>query len=55
VQNTIAGQIVLMKDLSLMKSGATGERLYYKIQDFMWDEVLYEYLSYPKVPYFYLF
>lgn len=45
------GRITLMKDLSLMKSGATGERLYNKIQDFMWDEVLYEFISLPEVNY----
>lgn len=43
------GRITLMKDLSLMKTGATGERLYNKIQDFMWDEELYEFISYSEV------
>src|SRR5438874_621351 len=38
------GRLTLMKDLSLMKTGATGERLYNKLQDFMWDEVLYEFI-----------
>jgi len=43
------GRITLMKDLSLSKTGVTGERLYNKIQDFMWDEVLYEFISFPEL------
>jgi len=37
------GRMSLVKDISLAKAGATGERLYNKVQDFMWDEVLYDY------------
>lgn len=43
------GRITLMKDLSLMKTAAQGEYLFNKIQDFMWDEVLYEFISLPEV------
>lgn len=39
----------MMKDVSLMKSGAKGERLINKIQDFMWDECLFEFISLPEV------
>jgi phytanoyl-CoA hydroxylase len=40
--------MLMMKDVSLLKTGATGERLYNKVQDFMWDEVLFEYISFPQ-------
>jgi len=43
------GRIILMKDVSLAKTGATGERLYNKIQDFMWDDVLFEYIASPEL------
>jgi hypothetical protein len=43
------GRITLMKDLSLAKTGAVGERLYNKIQDFMWNDTLYDYISLPEV------
>lgn len=39
----------MMRDISLAKTGATGERLYYKVQDLVHDEVLFEYCKYPKV------
>jgi phytanoyl-CoA hydroxylase len=39
----------MMKDVSLAKAGAVGERLYNKVQDFMWDDVLFNYCSHPKV------
>ena len=35
--------ITLMKDISLMKLGATGEKLYYKAQDFLYEDVLFQY------------
>jgi phytanoyl-CoA hydroxylase len=43
------GRISMMKDISLMKSGATGERLYNKLQDFMWDDVFFKYIASPEV------
>lgn len=43
------GRILRMKDVSLLKTGVTGERLYNKIQDFMWDEVLFQYIALPEV------
>ena len=41
--------MTVVKDISLMKMGATGEHLINKIQDFMWDEVLFEYCALPEV------
>ena len=41
--------ITLMKDISLMKLGATGEKLYYKAQDFLYEDVLFQYCQHPEV------
>ena len=38
-----------MKDISLAKTGVTGERLYNKAQDFVYDEVLFQYCLLPQV------
>ncbi|XP_026277846.1 phytanoyl-CoA dioxygenase, peroxisomal-like [Frankliniella occidentalis] len=44
------GGMVLMRDISLAKQGgASGERLYNKLQDFIWDDVLSRYLLAPEV------
>lgn len=43
------GRIAMVKDISLAKMGLTGERLYNKIQDFMWDDILYQFCSLPEV------
>ena len=48
------GRIAMMKDISLARSGATGERLYYKAQNLVYDEVLYQYCLIPQVSLFYL-
>ncbi len=37
------GSLTMMKDVSLMKKGAVGENLFYKVQDFLYDDVLFEY------------
>lgn len=39
----------MMKDISLAKTGATGEKLYFKVQDFVYDDVLFQYCQHPKV------
>lgn len=39
----------MMRDLSQAKKGATGERLYYKVQSFQSDDVLFTYCKHPKV------
>ena len=39
----------MMKDISLAKKGATGEHLYYKVQDFVYDDVLFDYCKHPAV------
>ena len=39
----------MMKDVSLTKSGVTGEKLYYKVQDFVYDDVLFQYCQHKKV------
>ncbi len=45
-----AGSILLMKDLSLKdKKGLPNERIYNKIQDFVWDEVLSKYVCLPEL------
>ncbi|XP_047001352.1 phytanoyl-CoA dioxygenase, peroxisomal-like [Schistocerca americana] len=41
------GNMVLMKDISLAKTGATGEYLYYKAQDILWDEIFAKYITHP--------
>lgn len=42
--------ITMMKDISLAKSSTvTGERLYNKAQDFVYDDVLFQYCLYPPV------
>ncbi|KAJ9582219.1 hypothetical protein L9F63_003429, partial [Diploptera punctata] len=43
------GHMTLMKESSLRKTDAKGERLYYKLQDFVWDDVLSDYIHDPKV------
>uniref|UniRef100_A0A1B6CEL6 phytanoyl-CoA dioxygenase n=1 Tax=Clastoptera arizonana TaxID=38151 RepID=A0A1B6CEL6_9HEMI len=43
------GGMTLFKEMSLEKIGATGEHLYYKIQNIMFDEIFMEYLSHPKM------
>lgn len=40
---------MLMKDISLAKAGVTGEKLYYKAQDFQEDNVLFKYCTHPEV------
>ena len=37
----------MMKDVSLVKSGVIGENLYYKVQDFVYDDVLFQYCQHP--------
>merc|ERR1719427_86252 len=45
-----AGAILKMKDLSLKdKRGLPNERVYNKIQDFVWDDVLSKYICLPEV------
>ena len=45
-----AGAILKMKDLSLKdKKGLPNERVYNKIQDFVWDDVLSKYVCLPEV------
>jgi len=45
-----SGSILKMKDLSLKdKRGLPNERIYNKIQDFVWDEVLAKYICSPDV------
>ncbi|XP_019866805.1 phytanoyl-CoA dioxygenase, peroxisomal [Aethina tumida] len=43
------GFMTVMKDKSLMETGAKGERLINKIQDFLFDDVLWKYCIYPSV------
>jgi len=43
------GQMSLVKDLSLAKAGATGEHLYNKVQDFMWDDTLFGYCTLSQI------
>jgi len=43
------GSLTMMKDVSLAKSGVTGEKLYYKVQDFVYDDVLFQYCQHKKV------
>lgn len=48
--NVDAGAILKMKDLSLKdKKGLPNERIYNKIQDFVWDEVLSRYVCLPEL------
>ncbi|KAF4522302.1 hypothetical protein B566_EDAN011012 [Ephemera danica] len=42
------GYITMMKDLSLMKKGATGEYLYNKLQDIAFDDVLSKYILHDR-------
>lgn len=44
-----SGNMWLMKELSLMKSGATGEHLYYKVQELFYDDIFWKYCTYPKL------
>ncbi|CAH1398331.1 unnamed protein product [Nezara viridula] len=43
------GNITLMKDISLAKKGATGQYLYNKAQDILYDEVFEKYLFHEKL------
>ncbi|XP_066991597.2 phytanoyl-CoA dioxygenase, peroxisomal-like isoform X1 [Anabrus simplex] len=38
------GEMTLMKDISLLKLGVSGEFLYNKLQDIVWDDVLSKYI-----------
>ncbi|XP_066993380.2 phytanoyl-CoA dioxygenase, peroxisomal [Anabrus simplex] len=42
-------QMTLMKDISLAKMGIKGERLYYKLQDIVWDDIFSKYILYPLI------
>ena len=45
-----AGAILKMKDLSLKDlKGLPNERVYNKIQDFVWDEVLAQFIQLPEL------
>ena len=45
-----AGHIVMMKDLSLKdRRGLPNERIFNKIQDFCWDDVLSKYIMLPAI------
>jgi len=39
----------MMKDVSLMQKGATGEHLYNKAQDIAFDDVLSQYILHDRV------
>jgi len=41
--------ITMMKDISLAKTGVTGEKLFNKAQDFVYDDVLFQYCQYKQV------
>ena len=41
--------ITMMKDITLAKTGATGERLFNKAQDFVYDDILFQYCLHPAV------
>lgn len=43
------GYITLMKEMSLAKTGATGEYLCYKLQDILFDDIFLKYVAHPKV------
>ncbi|KAK9729163.1 Phytanoyl-CoA dioxygenase (PhyH) [Popillia japonica] len=43
------GNTILMKDLELAKTGKTAEHLYYKINDFLYDDVFFQYAVYKKL------
>ncbi|XP_054273974.1 phytanoyl-CoA dioxygenase, peroxisomal-like isoform X2 [Macrosteles quadrilineatus] len=44
-----AGGMFLMKEPTLLKAGATGEHLIYKVQDLLYDEVFSLYTSLPEL------
>lgn len=41
--------MTLMKEISLAKTTAAGQYLYYKLQDIVWDDVMSKYILHPKV------
>jgi len=41
--------MTLMKEISLAKTTAAGQHLYYRLQDIFWDEVMSKYILHPKV------
>lgn len=41
--------MTLMKDISLAQTNATGQYLYYKLQDIAWDDILSKYILHPKM------
>lgn len=45
------GAITMMKDVSLMQKGASGEHLYNKAQDIAFDDVLSQYIMHSRVQY----
>ena len=43
------GSMTLMKEISLAKTTAAGQYLYYRLQDIVWDDVMSKYILHPKV------
>lgn len=43
------GYMTVMKEVSLAKTTAAGQYLYYKLQDIVWDDVMSKYFLHPKV------
>jgi phytanoyl-CoA hydroxylase len=43
------GAITMMKDVSLMQRGASGQHLYNKAQDIAFDDVLSQYIMHSRV------
>lgn len=43
------GYMTLMKEISLAKTTATGQHLYYKLQDIAWDDVMSKYILHSKM------
>ena len=41
--------MTMMKDISVAKTDASGERLFYKVQDFVYDDILWQYCKYQPV------
>jgi len=43
------GSMTMMKEMSLAKTNAAGQYLYYKLQDIVWDDVMSNYFLHPKI------
>ena len=49
-EGNVQGNVMtVMKDIALLKAGKKGQEVVYKLQDWVYDDVLFEYCCLPEV------